>query len=115
MKKIIVMILVLAFVVLGTEKIRPADFKSTLSDKYGLPLDDGSYKVTFSIYSSYKGGELLNKEIKTVKCEDGICLTNLETLQDLAKKGHSIVWISIKTDNIPETTFRIKKYLDKVN
>jgi hypothetical protein len=113
MKKVIVILLVLAAVAFGLEKMKSQDFKSTLSDKYGLPLDDGTYKVTFKFYDSSKDGILLDEEVKIVKCKDGLCLAELKSLQKLAKEGYDIVWIGIKTDNIPETSFRIKKYLDK--
>lgn len=112
MKKVIVILLVLAAVIFGAAKMKSQDFKSTLSDKYGLPLDDGTYKVTFKFYDSSKDGILLEEEVKLVKCKNGICLATLISLQKLAKNGYKIVWIGIKTDNIPETTFRIKKYLD---
>ena len=113
MKRILVILLMLAVVVFGVEKMKNRNFKSTLSDKYGLPLDDGTYKVTFKFYDSSKDGVLLEEEVKLVKCEDGICIAELESLQKLAKDGYTIIWIGIKTDNIPESVFRIKKYLDK--
>jgi len=113
MKKVIVILLMLAAVVFGAAKMKSQNFKSALSDKYGLPLDDGTYKVTFKFYDSSKDGILLDEEIKLVSCENGVCITVLETLQKLVKEGYSIVWIGIKTDNIPESSFRIRKYLDK--
>ncbi len=103
----------LAVVVFGVERMKTQNFKSTLSDKYGLPLDDGTYKVTFKFYDSSKDGILLEEEVKLVKCDDGICVTELKSLQKLVKDGYNVVWIGIKTDNIKESTFRIKKYLEK--
>lgn len=113
MKKVLLVLMMLTVALLGVEKLKSGNFKSTLSDKYGLPLDDGTYKVTFKFYDSLNGGELLGEEVKLVKCEDGICITDLKSLKDLAGKGYTTVWISVKTDNIPETTFRIKKFLEK--
>ena len=103
----------LATLVFSTGRMKPTNFKSTLADKYGLPLDDGTYKVTFKFYDSAKEGILLEEEVKLVKCKDGICISELKSLKKFADEGRSIVWISIKTDNILESNFRIKKYLDK--
>ena len=103
----------LVVVVFGMERLKPSNFKSALSDKYGLPLDDGTYKVTFKFYDSSKNGVLLEEEVKLVKCEDGVCNAELKSLKKLVKDGYDVVWIGIKTDNIKESTFRIKKYLDK--
>ena len=113
MKKVVVILLMLAAVMFGMERMKSQNFKSALSDKYGLPLDDGTYRVTFKFYDSSKDGVLLEEEVKLAKCENGICIADLHSLQKLANKGYSIVWISIKTDNISETSFRIRKYLDK--
>ncbi|MCK5760304.1 MAG: hypothetical protein KAH33_03360 [Candidatus Delongbacteria bacterium] len=113
MKKVLVIVLMFVTLVFSTEKMKPANFKSTLADKYGLPLDDGTYKVTFKFYDSVKEGILLDEEVKLVKCKDGICISELKSLKVFADEGRSIVWISIKADNIPESSFRIKKYLDK--
>lgn len=113
MKNVLVVLLMLIMTVFSTEKLKSGSFKSALSDKYGLPLDDGTYKVTFKFYDSSKDGVLLDEEIKLVKCKDGICLADLKSLQKLAKDGYDVIWIGVKTDNIPETTFRIKKYLDR--
>ena len=113
MKKVLVILLVLAAVVFGVGRMKSVNFKSALCNKYGLPLDDGTYRVTFKFYDSSKEGILLEEEIKLVKCKDGICITDLKSLQKLAKDGYDVVWIGIKTDNIPESSFRIRKYLDK--
>ncbi len=113
MKKVLVILLMLAVVVFGVERLKPSNFKSALSDKYGLPLDDGTYKVTFKFYDSSKDGVLLEEEVKLVKCKDGICIAELKSIQKLVRDGYDVVWIGIKTDNIPESTFRIRKYLDK--
>ena len=103
----------LATVAFSTQRMKDQSFKSALSNKYGLPLDDGTYRVTFKFYDSSKDGILLKEEVKLVKCEDGICIAKLESLPKLVKDGYSVVWIGIKTDNIQESAFRIKKYLDK--
>ena len=113
MKKVLVVLLMLAVVVFGVERMKNQNFKSTLSDKYGLPLDDGTYQVTFKFYDSSKDGILLEEEVKLVKCKDGICIAELKSLARLANNGYDVVWIGIKTDNIQESAFRIKKYLDK--
>ena len=114
MKKVLVVTLMLVVVVFGVSKMKDVNFKSALSDKYGLPLDDGTYTVTFKFYDSAKNGILLDEESKKIKCENGICITELNTLQTFADKGYSVVWIGIKTDDIPESVFRIKKYLEKL-
>ena len=113
MKKVLVVLLMLATVAFSVQRMKNQSFKSTLSDKYGLPLDDGTYRVTFKFYDSSKNGSLLEEEIKRVKCEDGVCIAKLESLQKLAKRGYDIVWIGIKTDNIKENAYRVRKYLDK--
>ena len=113
MKRVLLVLLMLATVVFGVQRMETQKFKSALSDKYGLPLDDGTYGVTFKFYDSAKNGTMLEEESKKVKCKDGVCNIELKTLQILANKGYLVVWIGIKTDNIKESTFRIKKYLDK--
>lgn len=113
MKKILVILLMLAAVAFSVERMKDQSFKSALSNKYGLPLDDGTYRVTFKFYDSSKDGILLGEEVKLIKCKDGICIANLKSLQKLANNGYDVVWIGIKTDNIRESFFRIKKYLDK--
>lgn len=113
MKKVLLVLMVFAVALFSADKLKSGNFKSALSDRYGLPLDDGTYKVTFKLYDSSKDGVLLDEEVKLVKCKDGLCLAELKSLQKLAKDGYSVVWIGIKTDNLPETTFRIKKFLDK--
>ena len=113
MMKVLVILLMLTVVVFGVGRMKTQNFKSTLSDKYGLPLDDGTYRVTFKFYDSSKDGVLLEEEVKLVKCKDGICIAELKSLQKLVRDGYDVVWIGIKTDNIPESTFRVRNYLDK--
>lgn len=113
MKYMVLFLIVVSGLVFSIEKIQKANFRTVMSDIGGMPLDDGTYEVTFRFYDSRINGNFISEETQFVECKDGTCKVFLSRLSELEKQGYTEVWVSVKTDDSPETTFRTRVFLDK--
>ncbi|HMB92160.1 MAG TPA: hypothetical protein VKP65_15010, partial [Rhodothermales bacterium] len=78
-------------------------FQSLTLDEAGTPLDDGSYEVTFRLYSSEQGGQALWTETQNVAVTEGMLSTLIGAEKALDLPFDQPYYLSVELDGQPET------------
>lgn len=78
-------------------------FQSLTVDEAGTPLDDGSYRVVFRLYSSDKGGEAIWTETQNVAVTEGLLSTLIGAEKALDLPFDEPYYLSVELDGQPET------------
>ncbi len=101
----------LLFTTIGFAQIpRMLSYQGVLTDSADNPKPDGSYPMTFALYTASSGGSALWVESKTVDVQRGLFYT---ILGDLTAFSNSIkfdkqYWLGIQVESQPELTPRIQ-------
>ena len=78
-------------------------FQSLTLDEAGTPLDDGSYEVTFRLYTEESGGQALWSETQTVAVTDGLLSTLIGAKEALDLPFDKPYYLSVELDGEEET------------
>ena len=85
-------------------------YQGVLTDTSGNPRPDGSYSMTFRLYTVVSGGSALWTEAKSVTVSDGVFTTYLgdTTPFPISITWSTTYWLSVQVGASPELTPRIK-------
>ncbi|HET6274044.1 MAG TPA: hypothetical protein VFG32_13780, partial [Bacteroidota bacterium] len=85
-------------------------YQGVLTDTSGNPRPDGSYSMTFRLYTVVSGGSALWTEAKSVTVSDGVFTTYLgdTTPFPISITWSTTYWLSLQVGGDPELSPRIK-------
>lgn len=115
MKVLLTTLLLLAAMLFSAERLNndpDRKLRIIMTDIEGMPLEDGFYNVKFMIYDKNKDGILIDEKSDYVESKNGVCRLSELVTAELEAKGYKDIWISLKIENQPETTFRTRIFLD---
>jgi len=105
-------VLLLAVSVIQTHAQIPEQlsYQGVLTDTSGNPRPDGSYSMTFRLYTVVSGGSALWTEAKSVTVSDGVFTTYLgdTTPFPISITWSTTYWLSLQVGGDPELSPRIK-------
>ncbi len=115
MKMIITMLMLTTALLFSAERMRTdpdRNLRVIMTDTEGMPLEDGFYNVSFRIYDKSIDGVLIDEKAEYVESKNGVCRISDLTVSELLSKGYKEVWVALKIEDLPETKFRTRIFLD---
>lgn len=106
-KLLIILVIIISSIFTYSQVPQKLSYQGVLTDNSGNPLN-GSYNITFKLYSSSSGGSAIWQETQSLNVNNGLLNAYLGSVTNLSIEFGSTYWLGVTVDAGTELTPRVE-------